>query len=101
MEKNHINWEWLEGIPYLVPTAVWGPGEEREQGMVRGCRPPQDTLIWGTPEAQALPPQGRGSWMTCLISQLTPSLSARPPRNEICREDVRSVGPLGNLLASD
>ena len=97
MEKNHINWEWLEGIPYLVPTAVWGPGEEREQGMVRGCRPPQDTLIWGTPEAQALPPQGRGSWMTCLISQLR----ARPPRNEICREDVWSVGPLGNLLASD
>lgn len=32
--------------------------------------------------------------MTCLISQLTPSFSARPPRNEICREDVWSAGPL-------
>lgn len=36
------------------------------------------------PAAQALPPQGRGSWMTCLISQLTPSFRAKPPRNEIC-----------------
>lgn len=25
-----MNWEWLEGIPYLVPTASWGPGGERE-----------------------------------------------------------------------
>lgn len=32
MEKNHINWEWLEGIPYFVPTAVWGPGRERRPG---------------------------------------------------------------------
>lgn len=31
--------------------------------------------------------------MTCFISQLTPSFSARPPRNEICREDVWSAGP--------
>lgn len=32
--------------------------------------------------------------MTCLISQLTPSFRARPPRNEICQEDVWSAGPL-------
>lgn len=84
-----MNWEWLEGIPYLVPTTVWGP--ERENKALRGDAgfptPSQ------TPMAQALPPQGRGSWMTCLISQLTPSFSARPPRNEICQEGV-STGPL-------
>lgn len=38
------------------------------------------------PKVPALPPQGRGSWMTFLISQLTPSFSTRPPRNEICWE---------------
>lgn len=26
-----MNWEWLEGIPYLTPTAVWGPRAERDQ----------------------------------------------------------------------
>lgn len=26
-----MNWEWLEGIPYLVPTAVCGPGGENNR----------------------------------------------------------------------
>lgn len=66
-------------------TAGWG-----DAGVPVTSRPgdPPD------PMAQTPPPQGRGSWMTCLISQLTPSFSARPPRNEICREDVQSAGPL-------
>lgn len=38
--------------------------------------------------------------MTCLISQLTPSFSARPPRNEICQEDVWSAGPLRPLTTT-
>lgn len=29
-----MNWAWLEGIPYLVPTAVCGPGGEKEQGIM-------------------------------------------------------------------
>lgn len=47
----------------------------------------------------ASPPQGRGSWTTCLMSQLSPSFSARPPRNEICREDVGQLVPAGHRPA--
>ena len=50
--------------------------------------------------AWALPPQGRGSWMTCLISQLTPSFSAKPPRNEICWEDMVSGASVCLLAAA-
>lgn len=61
MEKNHINWEWLEGIPYLVPTAVWGPGEEREQGMVRGCRPSPGHPHLG--DSRGPGPTSTGPWL--------------------------------------
>lgn len=87
-----MNWEWLEGIPYFVPTAVWGPGgketraSQEDAGLLATPQPGEPQAL----AAQALPPQGRGSWMTCLISQLTPSFSARPPRNEIC-QGKRSV----------
>lgn len=46
-----MNWEWLEGIPYLVPTAVCGPGGEREQGIMGRYRLPHNV------QREALGPQ--------------------------------------------
>lgn len=54
-----MNWEWLEGIPYLVLTAGWGPGAENR-------------VCWGMRASQGRPhlagsrgpgPTSTGSWL--------------------------------------
>lgn len=59
-------------------------------------------LIWGIPEAQALPPQGRGSWMTCLDQPVDPLVERQAPQErDLPGRRCGRWGSLGNLLASD